>query len=53
VHFLLLSLAVWKSNGNHRGLEERFQRAEKMEALGTLAGRVAHDLYNVPGIVVG
>jgi two-component system, cell cycle sensor histidine kinase and response regulator CckA len=42
-----------RDNTERKILEERLNRAEKMESLGTLAGGVAHDLNNVLGGVVG
>jgi|WetSurMetagenome_2_1015567.scaffolds.fasta_scaffold07164_4 two-component system, cell cycle sensor histidine kinase and response regulator CckA len=50
---IVAAIECIRDNTERKGLEERLQRAEKMEALGTLAGGVAHDLNNVLGIVVG
>jgi PAS domain S-box-containing protein len=42
-----------RAEGERENLEIRIQRMKKMEALGTLAGGVAHDLNNILSGIVG
>jgi signal transduction histidine kinase/CheY-like chemotaxis protein len=54
IALLTLLLALWARDSRRR-LEEqqRWARARRLEAIGTLAGGVAHDFNNVIGAVLG
>jgi PAS domain S-box-containing protein len=38
---------------NRKNLETQLRRAHKMEAIGTLAGGIAHDFKNILGVIIG
>ena len=47
------SVGIYRDIADRKNHEAQLQRAQKLEAMGTLAGEIAHDLNNILGGLVG